>query len=220
MRLIRESLDKRSQVTGAAGLAIWLECAGEHRAHAAVVCTGLNGRSRFAEIMGADADQQPPPSNASHIIDRQIILPEMHTISLGEQRDVRPIIDDQRRLPTRDLAQHARPAKQFCIIKRLLAQLDAFCPGIDNLLRQRIPCMMRAQRLGQQHTDAPLLTATCRESSTQLPFNLVPAIAQLLHLAGNMPIDDLRVLLNRAQRFAQSLASRLHNIAGRCARLF
>ncbi len=211
MRLIWEAFHERAQVCRSAGSAIGLDRAGKHSANAAIVSARCDRCTRFAQIMGADAHQQPSPGNPAHIVNCQVILPKMHTICLGEQRDIWPIIDDQRRSPTSDVSQHSRPAQQLRIVMRLLSQLDAVGASSNGLLSQCIPRMVRAQRFSQKQADAPLLPATSRESYTELPFYFISTIAQLFDRDGDTSIDDFGILFNRSQRFTQALASRLHN---------
>jgi len=111
---------------------------GIHRAESDVVRAAIFGRARILEVMRRDADYPVGTGDATRRLERKILLPEMHSVRAGENRDIDPIVDDENRAAlAAHLGDRARGGEKIASGRVLQPQLHDSGAGLEQNFRQR-----------------------------------------------------------------------------------
>src|SRR5208282_1049972 len=73
-----------------------LQSAGIHRSESDVVRAAIFGRARLLEVVSRDSNYLvfAGTGDSPRRLEREILLPKMHSVRFGENRDIDPIVDD------------------------------------------------------------------------------------------------------------------------------
>src|SRR5262249_53095804 len=80
---------------GKIGLGELLGGAGENGANAKIAGTGEHSGVKLRTFVGRDSDQQVRADDSPGVTDREILLPQVHSVGAGKARQVGPIVEDE-----------------------------------------------------------------------------------------------------------------------------
>jgi len=104
------------------------------RPAAQIVRTIENGLLRLSQRMRRHADQPVPSHDLSAIGHGQFVLPDVYAVGIGQQGDVRPVVDDgERPRVAGELPEQPRSCDQFAVGQLFVPQLQRVDAGFDEV---------------------------------------------------------------------------------------
>ena len=154
--------------------------------------------------MRTDPDDLGRPDQFPHFDRRQIALTHMHPVRAGEQRDIRPIVDDRDHTMSPAQFHEALGAtEKFPAFEAFLAKLQRISPAVDRRFGSRMP-IATADRFSNKHIKSDFAEHTGGAKGEGKPlFNVVKPIPDGLDLRRCGGGEGLEIFLDRSQRLTQ-----------------